>query len=134
MSKITLSPTHGLNPTLAQCFFCMEDTGVILCGRLPGDREAPRRVCINQEPCAKCAEWMAKGVILISVDEAKSTDLNNPYRTGGWIVVKDEVITRMGLRPEFEAAVLKRRCAFIPDDVWDAFGFPRPVIETEAPT
>jgi hypothetical protein len=121
-----LSPEHGLNPSLEQCFVCMKDVRVILFGRMKGDAEAPRRVCLDKEPCADCKKWMEQGVVLISVDEEKSKgDMQNPYRTGGWIVVRDDFIERVVQPEELRKAILKKRMAFIPDEAWDMLGLPR---------
>lgn len=67
MSHVTLSHTHGVNPGLMQCFFCMESSGVILYGHLPGDAEAPHMACIDFDPCSKCQEHMKQGIILVSI-------------------------------------------------------------------
>lgn len=133
-----LDAEHGVNPSLEQCFVCMEDVGVVLLGAQGakvrqamegGDgsnREAPRRICMNQEPCAACVKHMEMGVILISVDEAKSgKDLQNPYRTGGWCVVTDDFITRIIPGEELRGAILSKRMAFLPDEAWDLIGLPR---------
>jgi hypothetical protein len=128
MSKsIRLSEKHGVNPSVEQCFVCLKDVGVVLFGRLEGDAEAPRKVCLgpSSEPCDECKKLMKQGVILISVDEAKTEDMQNPWRTGGWCVVKDDFIKRVFNPPELVEHVLARRMAFMPDDAWDALGLPR---------
>lgn len=122
---IYLSPAHGVNPSVEKCFFCLEDRGVVLFGRLKGDAEAPRTVVLNKEPCDNCRELMGRGIILISVDESKSEDRQNPWRSGGWCVVKDEAVRRMITTPELLDAVLEKRMAFVPDDAWDKIGLPR---------
>jgi hypothetical protein len=69
---------------------------------------------------------MEQGVILISVDEKKSGgDMQNPWRTGGWCVVKDDAIKRMGMDPKLEEDTLKKRVAFIQDEAWNLLGLPR---------
>lgn len=124
MGSIRLSPKHGVNPAIPVCFFCGENKNeLILVGRLPGDEEAPRRAVWNMEPCDKCKGFMAQGVILISA-KADSPDQRNPYRTGGWCVVKDDAIQRI-LNPDMAQQVLQQRVAFVPDEVWDAIGLPR---------
>lgn len=122
--SIRLSKKHGVNPTIPKCFFCGEDKNeVLLLGHLKGDVEAPRGAVFNMEPCDKCREYMEKGVILISVDEAKSaSDPKNPYRTGGWCVVSDDFISRVVTPPELRDTILKQRVAFLPDEVWEALG------------
>ena len=80
--SIQLSPQHGVNPSVEQCFVCMKDVGVVLFGRMRGDAEAPRKVCLpNREPCDECKGYMDQGVILISVDESKTDDPQNPWRS-----------------------------------------------------
>jgi len=120
---IRISEKHGVNPSLSQCFVCMEAKGLVLLGKLPGDKEAPRQMCIDKEPCDKCKAWMEQGVILISVKDGEEND--NPYRTGGWVVIKDEAIRRMVKPQELCDSIIARRMAFVPDEAWDAMGLPR---------
>lgn len=67
MSKarsITLSPEHGLNPTIPVCFWCGKDKNeVALLGRIGGreDRAAPNRMVLDYEPCEDCRRGMARG-------------------------------------------------------------------------
>ena len=101
MSKgIELSPKHGLNPTVLVCFFCGEDKNELaLLGRVRSkknsDVEAPRRAVLNTEPCDKCKAHMAQGVILISVRDNEADTDGNPYRSGGWVVLKAEDVARL---------------------------------------
>lgn len=134
--SIRLSEKHGVNPSVEQCFVCLKDVGVVLFGKInagrharPADRDpqAPHKVCFghNSEPCAECKKHMEMGVILISVDEAKTDDERNPYRTGGWCVVNEDFIKRVFQPDELVEHVLKRRMAFMPDEAWDMIGLPR---------
>jgi len=94
--SIRLSEKHGVNPSVQKCFYCQKDVWVVLFGRLLGDAEAPRTVVMDHEPCDDCKEVMSRGVILISIDEKKSEgDMQNPYRTGGWCAVSDDLIRRL---------------------------------------
>ena len=121
--KITLSPKHGVNPTIPKCFLCQEDKNeVLLLGRLPKDAEAPRGMAWDKEPCDKCQEWMTKGVILISVRDEEETE--NPYRTGGWVVLKDGAIIDRIHPKELAEELLRKRVGFVPDDAWSALGLP----------
>jgi hypothetical protein len=123
---IRLSEKHGVYPGLEQCFVCMKDVGVVLFGQMRGDAEAPRRVCLGKEPCDECKKLMELGVIFISVDEKKSKgDMQNPWRTGGWCVVKEEAVRRMFEDGPILDSVLKYRMAFIEDEAWDKIGLPR---------
>lgn len=122
---LIISNKHGINPSLEVCYVCGKDVGVILFGALKGDVEAPRRACLNKEPCAECKNWMGQGVICISVDPVKSTDKEDPWRSGGWVVLKDEAVTRwLGHNEELLSDVLKRRVMFIEDEIWDSSGLP----------
>lgn len=98
MSDIILSPKHGVNPTILVCFFCGEDKNEIaLLGKLENDREAPRTMVINYEPCDKCKEQWDKGVVLIEVTNYPNT-INQPeiqenaFPTGRLVVVKPEAL------------------------------------------
>jgi len=123
---VKISDKHGVNPSVSQCFYCMGDKNeVILFGKLKGDAEAPRKACIDMEPCEECAGHMEAGIILVSVDKHKTDDIENPYRSGGWVVVKDEAVQRWGIDSGDEAAILARRFAFVPDETWDMIGLPR---------
>ncbi len=116
-----ISKKHGVNPAIPLCFICNEPKNmVILAGRMAEDAEAPRNAVWDFEPCDKCKEHMAIGIILISCKDGESG--NNPYRTGGWCVIKEEAVRKMfhDINDVFE-----KRMAFVPDQVWDAVGLPR---------
>lgn len=127
--SIRLSERYGVNPSLSLCFFCMEENGeIVLPGRLPGDVEAPRKAVWNKIPCAKCKEYMSQGIILISVDE-KLSEPSNPYRTGAWIVLREDALRRMLSPGKLLDDICKVRVAFIPDDAWDKLGLPRGAVQ-----
>lgn len=123
---VTLSPKHGLNPSLTVCFLCLKDIGVALVGRIlkGDDPEAPRRM-FDREPCAECKSWMEKGIILISVDETKTTDSKNPFRTGGWVVVSEDYVKHILNPGPLLEQTLKGRYAVVPDELWDMLKLPR---------
>jgi hypothetical protein len=121
---IRLSEKHGVNPGLEQCFVCMKDVGVVLFGRMKDDAEAPRRVCISKEPCAECKKLMEQGVILVSVQN-NSADPQNPYRTGGFVVMSENAVHRIFQPPEFAEQLLLQRFGFLEDEAWDKLGLPR---------
>ena len=66
---------------------------------------------------------MKQGVILISTKGGEHG--NNPYRTGGWCVIKDEAIERMISNTDLREHILRARVAFVPDEAWDFLGLPR---------
>lgn len=118
--RILLSKKHGVNPTIPLCFYCNAPKNeIILTGHLPNDTEAPKNVVWDKVPCDKCQAWMEQGIILISVRDGETSD--NPYRTGGWTVIKEEAFRRI-----FKDCddVLKKRVAFVPDEAWNKIGLP----------
>ena len=125
--NIRLSPKHGVNPSINVCFYCGEDKNeLILPGMMKGDAEAPHRAVWNKEPCDKCKGYMEQGVILIEVDESKTTNMNNPWRTGRLSVVTENFIRRIFQPPELVEDVCKRRMAFIPVDTYELLGLHDP--------
>lgn len=128
--NIRISKKHGVNPSMAICFFCNQDKGeIILTGRLPNDAEAPMRACWDMEPCDECKGYMEQGIILISCRD-NETDKQNPYRTGGWCVISDEAFSRI-FSGDIVDKIMKKRVCFIPDEVWDTVGFPRGEVQNE---
>jgi hypothetical protein len=138
---LRVSPKHGLNPSIETCFLCGQPKGVALFGVVhPSTKEAfkkagnpfsetgeaPREVCLDMEPCSKCQEHMSKGIIMISVREPRNKEEEkNPYRTGGWVVVKEEAVKRFITPLSVLKTILKKRVAFVPDEAWDMIGLPR---------
>lgn len=144
--ELLLHGKHGVNPTMTTCYYCNEVSEILLVGAGTGawkkagvpvseSGEMPRSVgVINTKPCTKCEELMKQGVILISVKDDQGAVIDtaninekipNPYRTGGWIVIKDEAVKRMILDEKILAEVLRKRMCFILDSVWDHFELPR---------
>jgi len=116
---------------LTKCFLCGEDNEIVINTRLT--KEDAKEVkglhgkVINKEPCPKCKKYMKQGIIIIAVDPEKTEDLNNPYRTGGWWVVKDDFIEHVKKFTVKEAAsalegALKRRVLFMDDGACRQFG------------
>ena len=93
MSKnITLSPKHGVNPSVTHCECCGKEIGVALFGRLKGDEEAPRDVAMGLcDDCQKVID--AKGLMIIEVRDGESG--KNPYRTGRLVGISKDAKERM---------------------------------------
>ena len=135
--SIRVSPKHGVNPSIGVCFICGKDDGTVV---LPGvlhrkddrgvviehDVEAPRRACWSKEPCPNCKGLMQEGVVLISVDPKKSDNKEDPYRSGGWVVVSEAYVKRIF---NVHDVLLRVRMGFLEDEVWDKLGLPRPTAE-----
>lgn len=76
MSKdnILLSPKYGLNPSMVKCFWCGEDIGIALMGKLKGDAEAPRSIIQSYEPCDKCKEYFKQGILVAGISSKPVID------------------------------------------------------------
>jgi hypothetical protein len=133
--SILLDKEHGVNPAMYNCFYCNETAGIILPGantkafREVGLADGSGKMNTNigvmdMQPCPKCEGYMEQGVILVSCKN-EDAGSDNPYRTGGWIVVRDEFIERNIKPKELSESIIKRRFCFVPDEAWDLMGFPR---------
>lgn len=115
-----------LGVALIKCFFCGNDKGIIMNQRLTVRDAQKIEECngkvVDLEPCDTCKEYMKQGIIFISVKDGSSG--MNPYRTGGFVVLKDEGVKKC-VAPEMYEQVKKTRFAFIDDSTWDALGLPR---------
>jgi hypothetical protein len=96
--SLRLSKEHGLNPSIAVCFWCGEETGeLVLLGHNKG-READRKAVYGYDPCPKCKEQMELGITIIEV-EPNVNGCNRPplfeggpVPTGRFWVVKPHLI------------------------------------------
>ena len=98
MSGIRISEKHGVNPSLIKCFFCGEDKGIALLGKLKGDAQAPMSGVFDYEPCDKCKAIMDQGVTIFEADTKPFRDNqppfdgNNNYISGRYVVIKREAV------------------------------------------
>lgn len=106
--------------------FCGNDKGLIMNRRLTIANKQQIEQCngkvVDFEPCDKCKEWMKQGIILVSIRDGERG--SNPYRTGGFVVIKENAVKEFST-PEMFEKVKKTRFAFIEDSMWDALGLPR---------
>ncbi len=140
-----LHPKHGLNPALTTCYYCNKPADILLVGSrtkafkeaglASEDGEMKMNVgVIDARPCSKCQGYMQQGVILISMRDGEEAEMEtanrekrlpNPYRTGGWVVVREEYIRRMIDSPLLARQILRQRVCFVSDSAWDKIGLPR---------
>jgi len=80
--------------------------------------------------CQECQGHMKKGIILVSVRDDQVGE-KNPYRTGGWVIMKEEALRRLVTQPELADQICRKRMCFLPDEVWDKVGLPRGAGEVE---
>jgi len=117
-NSIRLHKKYGVNPTIPKCYVCGEDKNELALLGAAYKEEAPIHMCIDKTPCDKCLEYTKQGIIMISVRDGESGD--NPYRTGGWVVVKEDAALRLIPKEKLEKRIL-----FVEDKVWDKIGLPR---------
>ena len=115
--------SNNFEVALTKCYFCGGDNQIVM-NRVLTKKHAENvkemhGKIINKEPCNKCAEYMKKGVILISV-----RDDDPEYRTGGFAVVTDEGIRRAFPKEQAET-LIKMRAGFIADSLWEMLGLPK---------
>ena len=92
--NIKMSPNHGVNPSMAKCFFCGESKGLVLLGKLPNDAKAPRECIVDYQPCEECTEHWKKGTPIIKCTAAPVYDrppiVDGVWPTGAWCVISNE--------------------------------------------
>ena len=103
---------------MMNCFLCNEPKGLLLDRRLKDS--LPHSAVYDKEPCDKCKEHMKQGIIIISTRDGESGE--NPYRTGGWWVVKEEMIKRLIKPKALLNDVLKKRVLFMEDTICTKVG------------
>lgn len=116
MGGIRISKNHGVNPSILTCFICGKDTGVLLLGRIEGDKQAPRKVTDPGERCDECKAHLKAGCALIEV--RNGTDHANPYRTGRLCFVKREAIERIVYEADLVGRILSAGFAFMEENVY----------------
>jgi hypothetical protein len=113
-NSIRLHREHGLNPTIAVCFFCgKEKNEIALLGAACKER-APMHSVVDRVPCDECKKFMDMGIMLVEVQDG--SDRQNPYRTGKMSVIKEEAAQRI-----FKS-LNGSRFAFVEHSAWEKIG------------
>lgn len=125
---------------LTRCYYCLEPFEILLAteylnGEPVHDMAQYQDKCINMDPCPKCKGYMDQGIILITIDPSKSaanwhTNPNpgepfmpNPFRAGGWYVVREEAVRRMlEGSPKMLEFAIKHRWMFIEHEAAERLG------------
>ena len=68
---------------------------------------------VNSEPCDSCKGYMEQGIIILGVIEAKSDSMDNPYRSGAFVVLKESAVRMLMEDSDILDSVLKKRVAFM---------------------
>lgn len=126
--EIQLSPKYGVNPSVGLCWICGNENGtIILPGRLPDDKQAPRSAVWDATPCPACADAMQKGIMLIELSrEPKTGEHPGTVPRTGWIAaITEEAFLRCFTGGDFEE-VKKSRLCYVGPGTLAAIGVPRP--------
>lgn len=135
---------------LTKCYFCGESGDIVIGKQFVSgpDKSMVEKMdghVLNMEPCSKCTELMKKGIILITIDNAKSEPgwdkpkpmvmkkswdrqyevpgIPNPYRTGGWFVVTEDYLRRaFDNVPEMVEWAAKHRFLFVEHEAAELMG------------
>lgn len=110
---------------IPRCYFCGKDKNQLIMNAkfnpiLANKVNKVHGCVIDKEPCDECKKYMDMGIILIS-----TKDNDQEYRTGGFVVVKEEAVEKMPIPDDIKEHALKARALFLADSVWTAFGLPR---------
>ena len=118
---LVLSDKHGMNPTIAVCFFCGQSKDeIILTGRA-GEKIAkkaghpdgamPMYSCVDKVPCETCAKYMENGIIVIETED-NPVNREYPERTGNMWVMGEKILARI-LDGKTAKAALETRAVFV---------------------
>jgi len=73
--------------------------------------------------CEECDGYAKQGIIIVTVDEEKTEDRNNPWRTGGFFVLSESYIKRlMDESPALLEQTLAKRMCYMPHEVAEGIG------------
>ena len=122
-----------LGVALTKCYYCQEDSDILINKTLTTQHakrveEAHGKV-VDMVPCSKCQRHMKAGIIFITISNSQSDKdwhkekMPNPYRTGGWFVIRDEAVDRMPISDEFKMYILEKRWVFIEHEAAEKLGF-----------
>ncbi len=115
-----------LGAALTKCFYCGKDDKIIMNRRLNArqaeiTKEMHGKIA-DYEPCPECQEHMKNGIILMTIDPKKTTDMKNPWRTGYFMVVSDDFVQRVFTPQEVVDDILKARATYIDHDAAEKMG------------
>lgn len=109
-----ISQKHGLNLTMSVCFFCGQNKGLIILGKLKNDAKAPNKVLADYQPCKACAEKFTRGHLVV---EVTTTDTGSiPIAPGAWPTGRWCVIGRRSARRLFKD---DPNAALLPENLYD---------------
>jgi len=110
-SGIRLHSKFGVNATIPLCFWCGKERNEVVLLGAAYRGEAPKNLCLDREPCDKCAANMAKGITIMEAREKHGP-------TGRWVVVTEEAVQRLFQPESTVEAVLRHRKAYMEPEVF----------------
>jgi len=107
---------------LTTCFYCGEESGIVIDRRIR--KILPRNVgVISMEPCSDCEEHMKDNIILLGIVPPPENEnipivngIPNPYRTGDFVVMKQEAADRIFNEEQLKFAN-KNRFMFVDSEI-----------------
>lgn len=90
-------------------------------GKEKFEKELQNPIGIATEFCSECKEHAKKGIIFVGVDEEKTEDMKNPWRTALFAVVKESAVKKFISEPML-SQVLKVRMCYIDQNVAESIG------------
>jgi len=122
-----MSDTLGVALTKELCPVCLkEQDGAILLNQILTKSKADevkelhgKVIGIAKTICAECKDKIQGGIYLIAIDEDKSIDMSNPYRTGKYIGITETAfrdMTKHGNIENIESIIAGQIC-YVPDYV-----------------
>lgn len=126
--SIRLSQKYGLNPSIKTCFWCEESTNeIVLFGdHYKHNEKAPHQVIMDYEPCEKCQQDFAQGILIVEATEhpthAGQARLDQGYPTGRHWIVKPEAIELI-FTPEAAQTILTAGKCMIGQELAKHLGF-----------
>jgi hypothetical protein len=118
--SIKLYKKFGLNPSIPICWICSREKNELVLLGAGYKEEAPMKMCIDKNPCDECKKFMEQGIIFIGVVDG--TDHENPFRTGHFLVLKEQAVREMPMDDQLKQGILNKRVAFVEVSVLEKLG------------
>lgn len=122
----------SIGVAMTHCFWCGEPMGIVLNRRLmpktKADEFSQKKFFESYEPCKKCAEYLKKGIQVISVSRTPMLEglpeiAPNLYPKNHFVVITEDAAKKlcnsMGNSEEFWEKVLKTGAFLMPEDDFD---------------
>jgi hypothetical protein len=123
--------SNTLGVALTKCFFCLGPGAIVMNTRLTEQLarsiESMHDKVLDMTPCSTCKGYMKQGIVLMTFDPDQSEpDWNkeripNPYRSGGFFVLKESAFKRLLTGSAVDFA-LKNRWIFVEHEVAEQLG------------